>query len=148
MTAFLINAALPARTPYPRFLLYSLSGVSSRNLSLAFFSGGLPGWLRSEEPACQCGSPRRRGFDPWVGKIPWSREWQPTAVFPLEHPLDRGAWWATFHGVAESDTTEQLNLHFVALCLERGELFQSLTSQESTGNTFLALRDPCIVLGD
>ena len=21
------------------------------------------------------------GFDPWVGKIPWRREWQPTAVF-------------------------------------------------------------------
>ena len=21
------------------------------------------------------------GFDPWVGKIPWRREWQPTLVF-------------------------------------------------------------------
>ena len=24
---------------------------------------------------------RRPGFDPWVRKIPWRREWQPTAVF-------------------------------------------------------------------
>ena len=24
---------------------------------------------------------RRPGFDPWVGKIPWRREWQPTPVF-------------------------------------------------------------------
>ena len=24
---------------------------------------------------------RRTGFDPWVGKIPWRREWQPTPVF-------------------------------------------------------------------
>ena len=24
---------------------------------------------------------KRRGFDPWVGKIPWSRKWQPTPVF-------------------------------------------------------------------
>ena len=24
---------------------------------------------------------RRHGFDPWVGKIPWRREWQPTQVF-------------------------------------------------------------------
>ena len=21
------------------------------------------------------------GFDPWVGKIPWRRKWQPTSVF-------------------------------------------------------------------
>jgi len=23
----------------------------------------------------------RRWFDPWVGKIPWRRAWQPTPVF-------------------------------------------------------------------
>ena len=23
------------------------------------------------------------GFNPWVGKIPWRREWQPTLVFLL-----------------------------------------------------------------
>ena len=27
------------------------------------------------------------GFDPWVGKIPWRRKWQPTPVFlPRESP--------------------------------------------------------------
>ena len=30
---------------------------------------------------------RRRGFDPWVGKIPWRRAWQFTPVFlPAESP--------------------------------------------------------------
>ena len=30
---------------------------------------------------------RRPGFDPWVGKIPWRRAWQPTQVFlPGETP--------------------------------------------------------------
>ena len=24
---------------------------------------------------------RRRKFNPWVGKIPWRRKWQPTPVF-------------------------------------------------------------------
>ena len=24
---------------------------------------------------------RRHGFNPWVGKIPWRRKWQPTPVF-------------------------------------------------------------------
>ena len=38
----------------------------------------LPRWLSGKEPACQC---RRCGFNPWVGKIPWKRKWQPTPVF-------------------------------------------------------------------
>ena len=25
----------------------------------------------------------RPGFDPWVGKIPWRRAWQPTSIFLL-----------------------------------------------------------------
>ena len=33
------------------------------------------------------GDLKRCGFDPWVGKIPWKRAWQPTPVFlPGESP--------------------------------------------------------------
>ena len=39
---------------------------------------GLSWWLSAKEPICQC---RRFGFNPWVGKIPWRRKWQPTPVF-------------------------------------------------------------------
>ena len=39
---------------------------------------GLLRWLRQWRI---CSQPRRLGFDPWVWKIPWRREWQPTAVF-------------------------------------------------------------------
>ena len=47
-------------------------------------------------------------FDPWVGKIPWRRVWQPTPVFlPGEshgQSLEGYSPW----GRKESDTTEQL----------------------------------------
>ena len=44
------------------------------------------------------------GFDPWVGKIPWRREWQPTLGFLPGKSCDRGAWLATVHGVTKSQT--------------------------------------------
>ena len=37
--------------------------------------------LFGKEPACQCRRHKRQVFDPWVGKIPWRRAWQPTLVF-------------------------------------------------------------------
>ena len=47
---------------------------------------------------------RRRGFDPWVGKVPWRWEWQPIQCPCLENPMDRGASWVTVHGVTKSQT--------------------------------------------
>ena len=53
-----------------------------------------------KESTCQC---RRHGFDPWVGRIPWRRAWQPIPVILLgkshgqrSHPWSR----------KELDTTE------------------------------------------
>ena len=39
------------------------------------------GGASGKEPTCQCRRQKRCGFDPWVGKIPWRRSQQPTAVF-------------------------------------------------------------------
>ena len=48
---------------------------------------GFPGGASGKEPTCQCRRYKRLGFDPWVGKIPWRRTWQPTPVFfPAESP--------------------------------------------------------------
>ena len=33
-----------------------------------------------KKPACQCRRHKRQGFDPWVGKIPWRKAWQPPPV--------------------------------------------------------------------
>ena len=40
---------------------------------------GFPGG--GKESACQRRRQKRHRFNPWVGKIPWSRKWQPTPVF-------------------------------------------------------------------
>ena len=42
--------------------------------------GGFPGGTVGKESAYQCRRPKRCKFDPWVGKIPWKRKWQPTPV--------------------------------------------------------------------
>ena len=44
-------------------------------------SKAFPGSTSGEEPYCQCRRSNRPRFDPWVGKIPWRREWQPTPGF-------------------------------------------------------------------
>ena len=52
---------------------------------------GFPGGTSGKEPDCQFRRHKRHGFDPWVGKIPWQREWQPTSVFlPGESPWTEG----------------------------------------------------------
>ena len=67
----------------------------------------VPWWLSGKEPACQC---RRCGFDPWVGKNPWRRQWQLTPIFlPGESHRQRSLVGYSLWGRKESDTTEQLN---------------------------------------
>ena len=46
-----------------------------------------PGGTSGKEPTCQCRRCKKRGFDPWVGKIPWRRAWQSILIFfPGESP--------------------------------------------------------------
>ena len=42
---------------------------------------GLPTRLSGSRIHPQCRRRRRNGFDPWDGKIPWRRNWQPTPGF-------------------------------------------------------------------
>ena len=41
---------------------------------------GFPGGTRGKEPLCQCRKLKRLRLDPWVGKIPWKRAWQPVVL--------------------------------------------------------------------
>ena len=50
---------------------------------------------------------RGPGFNPWVGKVPWRRKWQPTPVFlPGESHGWRSLVGYSPQGCKESDTTE------------------------------------------
>ena len=50
----------------------------------------------------------RPEFDPWMGKIPWRREWPPTPVFlPGEFHGQRSLVGYSPWGCRESNMTEQ-----------------------------------------
>ena len=71
---------------------------------------GFPGGSVVKQSACNA---ERPGFDPWVGKIPWRREWQPTPVFlPGKSHGQRSLVGYRPWGHKESDTTEQLTHYF------------------------------------
>ena len=68
---------------------------------------GLPRRHGGKEPGCQCRRRRRHGFHPWVGRIPWRRAWQPTAVFlPGEPHGQRSLAGYSPRGCKGSDTAE------------------------------------------
>ena len=59
-----------------------------------------------KNPPANAGDISSCRFNPWAGKIPGGGHGNPLQYSCLENPLDSGDWWATVHGVKESDMTE------------------------------------------
>ena len=62
---------------------------------------GFFGSSDSKESACNAGD---LGLIPGSGRSPGEGNGNPLQYSCLENPMDRGAWWATVHGFAKSQT--------------------------------------------
>ena len=104
-------------------LLPHIHGSKLRRLQLEAVSASLsfrlypeelqnPRGLSGKESACQCGRSKRCRLDPWVGKISWSRKWQPTPLFlAWKIPQAEEPGGLQSMGCKESDTTQQAYAH-------------------------------------
>ena len=68
------------------------------------YTWGFPAGAVVENPPVNAGDTGDVGSIPGMGRSPGGGSGDPLQYSCLENPLDRGAWWATFHGVAKSHT--------------------------------------------
>ena len=66
-----------------------------------------------KNPPADAGDIKRRGFNPWDGKIPWRRAWRPTLIFlPGKFHGQRSLEAYSLWSCKESDKTEHLCTHY------------------------------------
>ena len=79
---------------------------------LTLWFSGASRWLSSKESVCNAGATGDAVSIPGSRRSPGGGHGNPPQNSCLENPMDRGAWWATVHGVARSLTwLKQLSTH-------------------------------------
>ena len=66
--------------------------------------GASQGALVVKNLFANAGDRRDSGLIPGLGRSPGGQHGNPLQYSCLENPMDRGAWWATVHGVTKSRT--------------------------------------------
>ena len=90
------------------FKIYFLSNFQVYNVV------GFPGGLVVKNPSANAGDPGDVGSIPGSGRSPEGNG-NPLQYSRLEFAMDRGAWWATVHGVTESWTQMSTGTYNVVL---------------------------------
>ena len=92
--SLLVSLLVEDLGPFVKYL-QSLSGYRG-------ILGHCPRWLSNKESARNAGDSGNTGSTPGSGRSPGEGNGNPLQYSCLENPVDRGAWWATDHGVAKS----------------------------------------------
>ena len=87
-----------------------MSFITQGYLSPSLRTLGFPGDSEDKASACNAGD---LASVPGLRRSPGERNGNPLQYSCLENPMNRGAWWATVHRVAKSQT--QLS-DFTSLC--------------------------------
>ena len=64
------------------------------------------GFPSGKESTCNAGDAGDTGLIPGLGRSPEGGHGNPLQYPCLENPMNRGAWWAIDHRIAELDITE------------------------------------------
>ena len=106
LTSLVTETQVPVPDPQRGQTIPKHQSVEQRKVYYRALQGdGLPCWLSGKESTCQCRRHKRRGFDPWIGKIPWRRKWQLTPLFqPGKSHAQRSREGYSPRGHKQSDT--------------------------------------------
>ena len=77
------------------------------NISINVLKNGFPRWLSGKNKTKQKNPPANKGdmgSIPGLGRSSGEGNGNPFQYSCLGNPMDRGAWWATVHGVVRSWT--------------------------------------------
>ena len=83
-----------------KFMIHILLKPGLENFE-HYFTRGFPGGSEGKASAWNAGG---QGSVPWSERSPGEGNGNLLQYSCLENPMDRGAWWATVHGVAKSQT--------------------------------------------
>ena len=101
---------------------------------------GLLRWRSSKVSTCQSRRCRRHGFNPCVGKIPWSRKWQSIPVFlPGKVHGQKSLSCYSPWGFKESDMTKHTCCDEYWVCWYK-TLFSEISGISSVAQSRLTLR--------